>query len=299
MKGCAFKALLSILALVALAGALSFGLDQFYGLTPRDTVLASVLGGIGAWVAANLLISAITSWRERTELIDGLGGKTPVDGRRAVLVGELRPAGGTVVAPFSGSDCVAYSYEIYRMQRQPKGRSIKVTHYDGVALVPSVIVTRAGSFVLAAVPELECEETVVASDAERQRAADFIARTTFEMSIPLSARPSIERQWNDNDGSFRRDSQRVTDEVVLAECTLTEKRIAPGVQVCVIGRYSADRRAIVADPNDWSKITRLITGNVETVTAHLRSRAIGWLVAGVIVTAMVAGGLAAFVSSSS
>ena len=108
-----------------------------------------------------------------------------------------------------------------------------------------------------------------------------------------------ERQWNDNDGSFRRDSQRVTDEVVLAECTLTEKRIAPGVQVCVIGRYSAARRAIVADPNDWSKITRLIAGNVETVTAHLRSRAIGWLVAGVIVTAMVAGGLAAFVSSSS
>jgi TM2 domain-containing membrane protein YozV len=297
VKGCAFNVLLSLLGLAAIVGAISFGLDRLYGLAPRDTIVASVLGGVGGWIVANLLLSALTTWRERGALVNGLAGTTPVDGRRAVLVGEIQPVGASLVAPFSGSECVAYTFEIYRISREFR-QATKVVCFDGVALTPSVIVTRAGSFRLLAVPDLDCEETQVSSEVGRQRAADFIARTTFETPAPGLARPSIERQWNDDDGAYQRDMRRVTEDVNLVECTLSEKRIPRGARVCVFGQYSQDRRAIVADPNDWSKMTRLMIGDAGAIVRQLRSRAIGRLVGALIAAAVVVGGLAAFVSSS-
>ena len=65
----------------------------------------------------------------------------------------------------------------------------------------------------------------------------------------------------------------------------------------VFGEYSEARRAIVADPNDWSKVTRVMKGEPDALVGQLRSRVIG-RVAGAVVTAAAAAGLvAAYVAS--
>jgi hypothetical protein len=66
----------------------------------------------------------------------------------------------------------------------------------------------------------------------------------------------------------------------------------------VFGEYSEARRAIVADPGDWSKVTRVMRGDPEAAVRQLRSRVIGRLIGGLVAAAAAAGVVAAFVSSA-
>ena len=137
-------------------------------------------------------------------------------------------------------------------------------------------------------PDLDCEEAIVSSEAGIGHATDFVARTTFEAPPPPFTRPSLERQWSDDDGAYLRQTRRVTDDVNLADCILAQRQIPRGARVCVFGQYSESRRAIVANPNDWSKTTRVMTGDAEAIVPRLRSRAIGRLIGGLVALALAA-----------
>lgn len=291
MKGCAQSVLISLLGLLAAIAAISFGLQRWRGIGLTDAIGVSLFGGFFLWVSANLLLSAATAWRERAALAAGLAGTPPADGSHTILIGHIEPLGAGLRAPFSGRECVAYSFEIYAMVPGHR-RPTRVVYYDGLALTPSTIVTRAGSFRLLAVPELDCDESPLDSSA-RARAADLVRTAAFEPPPPPFTRPSVEAQWSDDDGEYRRLRQRAGD-VDIDTCQLSERALERGASVCVFGHYSAAKRAIVADPADWSKITRVMKGDADAVVRQLGSRIMWRGLFGFVFAALGFGAVAAF-----
>jgi hypothetical protein len=71
---------------------------------------------------------------------------TPRDGRRTILAGYLEPTGPVLRGPLSGRERVAYTFEIYEMKRVGKSTS-KLVYADGIALTPTMIVTRTDRFI--------------------------------------------------------------------------------------------------------------------------------------------------------
>ena len=294
MKGCAQSALLSFLGLVAAIVAISVGLQRWRGFELTDTIGVALFGGFFLWVSANLWMSAATAWRERAALAAGLAGTTPLDGRQTILAGHIEPIGPVLRAPLSGRECLAYSFEIYAMVSGFR-RQTRVVYCDGIAVTPSMIVTRAGSFRLLAVPELDCDESLLDSES-RARAADVMRTAPFEPPPPPFKQPSIGKQWSDDDGEYRRERRLVEGDVDLGKCRLSERALERGAPVCVFGQYSAAKRAIVADPADWSKITRVMKGNAESIVGQLGSSIIRRTIGALVVAALGVGGVVAFIS---
>lgn len=271
MKGCGRAVLISLLWLVAIIAAIAAGLNRWYGVALTGGIVVSIFGGLFAWIAAKLLISAGTALRERATVRAGMAGAAPVDGR-TILVGHIEPNGPPLTAPLSGRSCVAYAFEIYEMRRSGKSSS-KVVLGDGVALTPSLIVTPAGSFRLLAVPELVCDETPLDREAALLRVQAWMRTAPVAPQREAFSTPPIEAQWNDDDGAFQREERHVEGHHDLERVRLSERAIERGAQVCVFGQYSSAKRAIVANPNDWSKITRVMKGD-----AHAVARRLGWSV---------------------
>jgi hypothetical protein len=298
VRGCAVSGLISLLGLVAITAALAVGLRAWSGIEPQDAIGALIFAGVFGWMSASLLISAVTALRERAALRASTGGGTPSDGRRTILAGYIEPAGAPLRAPLTDRECVACSFEIYEMKRVGKSTS-KVVYADGIALTPSLIVTRGGSYRLLAVPELDCEDADLDRTTAEPRARELMRTLPYTpQPAPFTTRPSIEAQWNDDDGAYSRMTRHVEGSIDLTQCRLTERYLERGARVCVFGYYSAAKRAIVADPSDWSKITRVMKGDPDAIAAQLSASVMRRLIGAALSAAASAGVIAAFVSST-
>ncbi len=297
MKGCALSLLVSLLGYVAIVVGIVAGLGHFYGMSPRDAAIVALGVGLLVWIAANLVKSAVTAWRERGAIVASLAGTTPVDGRQTVLTGFIEPTGQVLRAPLSGRECVAYTFEAFEYRRSGS-RSTKVPFCDGLAVTPSLIVTRTGSYGLLAVPELDCAEVVLDHDAARARVGDLLRRIPLTPPAVPFRRSPIEQQWNDDDGAFERLSRHVPEDQNLANCRMSERHIERGARVSVFGTYSAARRAIVANTQDWSKITRVMKGDPDGVAKQLRASVVRRSIGAVIFGGAAAGVIYAFVNGA-
>jgi hypothetical protein len=298
MKGCALSALISFLGLILAIVAISAGLRHFYRVHPLDAAGVAIFAGLFAWVSVNLAMSTVKALRERAALRAGIAGTAPADGRPAIIVGRIDATGPALRAPLSGRECVAYWFEIYAYEDTGKSSS-KVVYCDGTAITPSIIVTPTGSVRLFAVPEIECDEAELDFPAARERAAEKLRTTPFVPAPGFSKRPGIEQQWNDVDGDYCREVRRVEGDVDIADIKLSERHIERGAQVCVFGPYSVAKRAIVADPHDWSKLIRIMKGDPETIVKQLAASARRRGLGAVLLGGAAAGAIWAFVASLS
>ena len=289
MKGCAFRVLLSLAGLAASIGA-AFALlrSSPEGAAPLPVI--SIAAGLFAWIAALLAISAVKAWRERAAVIGGIAGEMPADGP-AMIVGQIEAQGRLLDAPLSGKPCVAFTYEVYAMRGGTKSRS-KVVCLDGIGLTACQIVTRTGSFRLLAVPELDCDDEPLDVGLAVARANARIPTLPPAPPRSLGSRPNIEAQWNDDDGEFLRESHHTDDEVNAEDHRFVERLIEPGARVCVVGQFSSAKRAMVANPDDWAKVTRIMKGDPDAIARRLAGsvvrRGIGGLVFGALAIAIVA-----------
>jgi hypothetical protein len=298
LKGCAIRGLLSLFALVAIVFAIGGGIVHWYGVRRVDVLGVSIFAGFFAFLALNLVWSAIDAWRKRAALRGGIAGTPPVDGKQTILVGYIAPSGGaTLTAPLSGRPCVAYTFEIYEMRGSGR-RSTKVVYCEGIALTPSSIVTNSGSYQLLAVPELDCEDSEFERKTALVRARELMRTLPFEPLVPF-AKSKLAERWNDADGAYRRDINRVegVDDRDPSAWRLTERTLESNARVCVFGQYSAAKRAIVANPNDWSKITRVMKGAPDSIVRQLGASIIRRMIGAVVCAAAATGLLAAFISS--
>jgi hypothetical protein len=294
VKGCARTFLLQCIGFLAAAGAVMVFLRAVYGHPPSKTLGVSLLTALFACIALGLLFGIAKPVRERAALRRCLAGKRPSEGERAGIAGTIEPAasGETLRAPFSGVDSLAYRYEIYEMRRIGKSSS-KVTYFEGVALVPSVVTSAAGRFPLLAVPTFDFGAEEVEPGKALFHWTEHAKAAPFE---PDPKKRTLEKEWTDDDGRYRCEKRwPMPADAPIEACRFRETLVRPGEKVYVVGRYSEAKGGIVPDPN-WARDTRLMKGDGDAVFRQLGRRIATWAVVGVLSGAAAAGILLAFVS---
>jgi hypothetical protein len=290
VKGCARSLLIQFAAYLATAGAIASLLHSRLGHPLPKLIAPSLIGGLAAVIGAGLLLGISKPVRDRAALAACLAGKRPADGARAGLAGTIDAIGEPLRAPFSGKECVAWSYEIWEM-KATGSRSSKVVYFEGLALTPSAIATPAGAFRLLAVPTLDLASEGFLPSEALARFKEHVKTASFETTKP---RGTLAQMWSDDDGSYRREvrAESVAD-VPLELCRFTEGVVGRGERVYVIGRYSESRGGIVPDPN-WAKDTRLMKGDPAEILRQLRGRIVRYAIGGVVFLGVSAAIVAAF-----
>jgi hypothetical protein len=271
-------------AWLAIAAAISLGLQLRRGASLPATIGVSLLGAALVWAAVGLLGSALRRWRERAAILGGASGTAPRDGASALLVGMIEGSGPPLRAPLDGSACLAYTYEIKDDRGTGRRRTIS-TVARGVALAPATIVTRTGSYRLLAVPALEASAPSLSRSQMIANFGRYARETTF--IDKKEAADELLAQWADADGDYRSDVAYVRlDGIETDKWVLQQQHLPPGSQVCVFGRYSSERRGIV--PSAGGPV-RVIRGSAEQVAASLRATIVTRGLLGVAFAAAAAG----------
>ena len=265
-----------------------------HGHPPSRTIGVSLLTALFACVALALLLGIARPFRERAALRSGLAGHRPADGERACIVGTIEAAtrGEELRAPFSGVESLAHRYEIYEMRRIGKSSS-KVPYSEGVALIPSVVTAPSGTYRLLAVPTFDFAGEHVEPGKALFHWTEYAKTAPFEAD---PKKPSIEKEWTDDDGRYRCEKRwPMPADVPIETCRFHETLVRPGDRVYLVGRFSESRGGIVPDPN-WARDTRLMKGDPDAVLRQLGRRIVWYAIAGVLSGAAAAGILLAFMS---
>jgi hypothetical protein len=284
MKGCARSCLGSLAGCLGIIFAFHFWFEGL-GIREDTRVPASIGLGLLATLAISFLLGAVQSMRDRRLLKNALEGVPPVDGQWAGFAGTIRSSS-PLTSPLSGQRVVAFKYDIYAFTGSGKNRS-KISYYEGSALAPSTISTNLGTYRLLAVPTFDMKLNDVDDATAARNAGAYIEATKFETNdTAKEERQTVEKEWTDDDGNFRRDKQDGTP-ADLSECKFAEQIIAQGAQVCVLGLYSQTRGGVIPDPN-WAKQTRIIVGDGEDGVRSLGRRIVTYIVVGLVLGAACA-----------
>lgn len=256
-----------VLGLALFAGYAAFLSDVFEA--PGNLLAA----GVGALCAMALFGAAGNWWHGRRDAAAfrrAIRGVAPRDGSLTVVSGPIRPLGAPLSAPFSGRACVAYEYDVL-----PRAGGETVAHdLTGVAMTPSVVEAAHGGVRLLGFPLLdEFPRTERADSAWRERAERYVAETTFEPMQGLRVvklLAMLEDALADADGAVRKDCRLAADPVPLGDRVLRERVVEVGQQVCAIGLYRADLRALTPT---GATLNRLVPGDAAGARGRLTGQA--------------------------
>jgi hypothetical protein len=242
--------------------------------TPADWIVALV-----AAVLLHLAYAAVMTEIRRSgdsRLLAKAGfGEPPADGKRTAFIGTLQATGPVLRAPFSGAECVGYSYEISHLvysRNANRTTSRKVTDFSGVALAPCAIHTIQGDFRLLSYPFLSgFPERTYKDQAHRDHAAEYIRATSFERVIPFVGElAALNTAMLETEGSLKRD-WRTSDSDELGESTLEEQIIPADSKVCAFGIYSDAKRTLAPDTSSDERSLLLVAGDAEQAMRQLTS----------------------------
>ena len=199
----------------------------------------------------------------------------PADGQLVVAAGPIRPLGSPITSPVSGAPCVAYEYEVFK-HLPGSGRRSSHREYDltGFAMTASAIDTPHGSVRLLGYPMLdEFPQSRDHGPEARTRVERYAANTSFERMHGLGALKILSEfddALADADGIVRKDFKLNDDPVPFDSRTIGERMVRVGEQVCALGRYDADKRALVPK---GATINRLWPGAPDRVRRDIISTA--------------------------
>lgn len=203
---------------------------------------AGFVCGIPAFLALAGFDGVRTRLRERRLVVAGSRAVEPRDGRIQPFVGRISGRN-ALTAPLTGRNCVMYHYSATHMSSKSR-----VTDAEGYALSPCSIDTAGGRFDVRAYLEPEFSGDAVDLDAARA------SLTAYQQTAALTQQGlDFAKNWAeskaqllDDDGSIRYDHGFAGD---LGHTTLFEEQVLQdGDEAAIFGRYSAERRAIVPDP---------------------------------------------------
>jgi hypothetical protein len=257
------------------------------------------------WISTGALRTAAIAARDARRVSSqsafaGFGGEEMTDGETITIVGRIRAVNQPLRAPFSDQPAVLYSYEIEHVSRGPEDSTSTAKDYSGFALAPTAIDSSRGSILLLGFPLLQgFPKTNVDTDAAKQHAAAYIASTAFtdmQGFHPSQIYHQIRDVLTDDDGHIRQDC-KMTEDRDLSDKTLVEQIVAPGEQVCVIGKWSAAKRGIV--PGGANGVIQLLRGDPQKVESGLWGKCIRNVIGGLIVATIVNGGVYAMLGAAS
>jgi ankyrin repeat protein len=286
-QGCALS-----LAVWALSGYAYWYFLHALFLPPLNWIVPVSLGllmavAVGALQTA--MKSAVEAIRTGSSSVSPGIIEPPKDGEVITVAGHIRAVGASLRAPFSGKPAVLYSYEIQHYGSQGGGESGIVKDYSGFALNPCAVDTPRGPIRILGFPMLEgFAKELMASDVATSNAVAYLGSTEFADMTGLKVRAmyrEIKDLMTDDDGQVRKD-WRMTDDPDVADKSLYEQIVSPGEQVCVIGRYSAEKRGVVPDVAHGNPL-RLVQGDLRAATGSAWRKTASNLIGFAVVTLLV------------
>ena len=235
--------------------------------------LGSLFGAMGLSSIGNLL----WAWRD-TAAFRRAARKAPLtNGSLVVVAGHIRPLGAPLTSPFSGRPCVAYEYEVVQQLPSRKGQtSSQSTDIAGFAMAASAIDTPDASVRLLGFPLLdEFPQSRDSGPDVAARARQYAGSAPFEAMRGLGALKmfaSFDDALADADGAVRKDFRMTEEAIPFERRTLGERIVEVGQEVCALGRYDAEKRALVPSgatlnrlwPGTPAKVRRTIVGTARS-----------------------------------
>src|SRR5688572_6983302 len=241
-RGCAF---ISVCFLALFAGYFAFFTRYFEW--PGNLIAAgfgTVFGGLGLssvsnlyWVGRDLRAFRRAARREQ-----------PAHGQLVAIAGRIRPLGAPLTSPFTSQPCVAYEYEVMKRERTPRGGTTSSADVAGFALAASTIDAPQGAVRLLGFPILDQFPQTNRGQEARAAAERYVATTTFEPAKGIGALKLIaafDDALSDDDGVVRKDFRMTEEAIPFAKRQLQERVVKVGQEVCALGRFDAQKRALV------------------------------------------------------
>jgi len=286
-RGC----LISLLILAACFGGYWYVLHGH--VEPPAFWWATGVASFFMWISISSLQGAITSARDAMRVssessFGGYGGEQFEDDAIVTVVGHIRAVGSSLRAPFSGNAAVLYSYDIDHISHS-NNDSTNVKDYSGFALAPCAIDSPHGSVRIFGFPLLEgFPKKSYSTDEGRRNAAAYLEATQLKDMQgfhPGTIIHEIKELLTDDDGQFRKD-WKMTEDRDLSDKHLSEQIVAPGDQVCAIGRWSAAKHGLIPPAGG---VIRLLQGDPQKIVSGLWRKTVGNLIGALIVGAIVNG----------
>lgn len=249
------------LAYLVVFAALTFWLDRWTAeriagfLRPWVGAAAALCFTLAGATVAHWLGSRLGGQSRSALLARAATGTTPATDGPTIATGTVRASTDTLHAPISGTPCVAYMYRMYFEQHlRNTARKEHVPVYWGVASRPFLLDTPSQAVRILAAPQLVVPPTSHRGPEAVRRATDWVAATEFEPTVPNplgtvgSAMSIVGTMMRNDTGAQRRDWCRSGDARDPATLILEEIVLEVGATASVAGRWSVERRAIVAGP---------------------------------------------------
>jgi ankyrin repeat protein len=269
-RGC----LLGIVFLAALFGA------YYVVLTPRvewpGNAFLSGFGAVFSGIFISGLFGVFRAYRDARRLRGASSNAvgTFKDGETVAVAGTIRPLDAPLTAPFSGTPCVAYDYDIVHIAHRSTSNGTETYEQhdiSGLALTPSIIDTPTGGVRLLSFAMLEeFPRQVQNSPSAHDRARDFVARTTFKpmgLTKVFTAFNALSEALTDEDGAVRMDWRMTDGEINYNSATIRERLVLPGQQVNAVGKYSTERRGLIAE--GMASLIQLRPGDAQTASRKM------------------------------
>jgi hypothetical protein len=197
-------------------------------------------------------------------------GELPQTDGPVVASGRLRAASGTLKAPLSGVDCVAYVYRMFIETNSPENFRDSQPVYWGYASRPFTLDTQTRALRVMAVPQLEDAAQRLDSAEDRERARHYASTTAFEETFEalgmlgvvgtvLSVAGTL---YSDEDGEVRRDWKLGGASANLDTLLLEETVLPVGAQVTLTGTWSVARNAVLSSAQGPLRVS---TGTFDAV----------------------------------
>jgi hypothetical protein len=188
-------------------------------------------------LAASYVMSIPLALSDIRLLQEAMDGRQAPEGERSAFVGSIE-SDHTLSAPVSGEQVLAYSYSISQWRSSSLGSGDTVDYYRGSALVPSRIVTPAGSLRLLTFPALTVPVHPAGLPQKVRNFQAYASGVTFEP--PLRVGTPEPRRNHESKESHRYDQHRYEGEIDWQKARLKEYSVRRGERVVVYGRRSGD-----------------------------------------------------------
>jgi len=289
-------ACLRILALYLVAAAAIGFLAWRRTANTEQSIVAGLAGGAVLWLALVYLWAIPLKIREWWRLRNAVAGAELRDGARVAIFGTLRPLRDTLRSPFTQAQCVAYKYSVTSLTPATTANEDDTSSvdYHGFAMVPTAVHTPTGDVRILGFPDLKVPASMVHDAAVARNAQTYVDSTAFSAAGPFRLQDRLDAIAANEDGRFRYDARHDPVATSLATSVFEERLLRPGQPVCVTGLYSAQRRALLPDPDALVEGLTLEIGDPDALTRKARRSIVTTIICALVFSAAFAVAFLAF-----
>jgi hypothetical protein len=234
-------------------------------------LIAAAFGGLFGGLGISSIGNVLWASRDMRAFARASRREPPADGQLVVAAGPVDPLGAPLTSPFGAAPCVAYEYEVFSMQRAPRGKTAsRVVDVAGFAMAACTIATPQGGIRMLGYPLLDEFPQDQGGPPARARAEQYVASTRFDTAKGIAALrlfSEFDDALADADGVVRKDFRMTEGDIPFDRRTLGERVVRVGQPVCALGRYDAATRALVPR---GATLNRLWPGQPDDVRRRIR-----------------------------